>query len=173
MKILSSNFKKGDVKVKITNLDDLWYLSQIIDEKDIVQGETLRKIKIGDGENQKIVRKPVFLSLKVEKLEFHKQSDILRVSGIIDQGPEDVPKGTHHTFNIELNSITTIIKEEWLDFQIEKLKEASSDAPSKILLVVFVVLLFHLLLYNLFADIHGNYLLILNWVLKKIVIAFV
>ncbi len=137
MKIIFSDFKKGGAKVKITTLDDLWYLSQIIDPKDIVKGETLRKIKIGEAMNQKVVKKPVFLSLIVEKTEFHKQTDILRVSGIIQEGPEDVPRGTHHTFNVELNSIITIEKEEWLDFQIEKLKEASAEQQPKVLLVVF------------------------------------
>jgi protein pelota len=137
MKIVVSNFKKGDAKVKITTLDDLWYLSQILDAKDIVKGETLRKIKIGESENQKVVRKPVFLSIEVEKTEFQKQGDTLRVSGVVMEGPEDVPKGSHHTFNVELNSVITIIKEQWLDFQIDKLKEASSETQQKVLLVVF------------------------------------
>jgi len=137
MKIIFSNFKKGEAKVKVTNLDDLWYLSQIIDAKDIVKGETVRKIKIGGEEHQKTVKRPVFLSIQVEKTEFHKQSNALRVMGIILEGPEDVPHGTHHTFNVENNSIITIVKEKWFDFQIEKLKEAGAEKQLKILLVVF------------------------------------
>lgn len=137
MKLIFSDFKKGLAKVRVTNLDDLWYLSQIIEEDDIIKGETLRKIKLGSGENQDIIRKPVFLAIKAEKTEFSKESSMLRVSGTILEGPEDVPCGTHHTFNVEINSTITIEKEKWLDFQIEKLKEACSEKQSKILLVVF------------------------------------
>ena len=137
MKIIFSDFKKGEAKVKITGLDDLWYLSQIIDKNDVIRGETYRKIKVGSGEKQNTVRKSVFLSITVENVEFQKQSDILRVSGTINEGPEDVPRGTYHTFNVENNSVILIIKEKWLDFQIEKLKEASSEKQPEILLVVF------------------------------------
>ncbi|MBI2655446.1 hypothetical protein HYX06_03420 [Candidatus Woesearchaeota archaeon] len=45
MKLLHSNLKKGEMKVLSQNLDDLWYLSNIIEPKDIVQGKTLRKIR--------------------------------------------------------------------------------------------------------------------------------
>jgi len=137
MKIVFSNFKKGEAKVKITALDDLWYLSQIIDIKDRVKGETFRKIKLGTGENQKVVKKSVFLTIEVEKVEFDKHSDILRISGIVIDGPEDVPRGSHHTLNVEINTTINIVKEKWLNFQIEKLKEASAEKKSKILLVVF------------------------------------
>ncbi len=137
MKLLFSDLKKGLVKVKVNNSDDLWYLSQIIDENDAVKGETLRKIKLGSGENQDIVRKPVFLSINVEKTEFGKESGILRVSGTIMEGPEDVPRGTHHTFNVEINSTIAIEKKKWLDFQIQKLSEACSEKQAKILIVVF------------------------------------
>lgn len=137
MKIVFSDFKRGEAKVRITSLDDLWYLSQIIDEKDVIKGETLRKILIGEGDNKKVIRRPVFLSIEVEKTEFHKEGDMLRISGIIKEGPEDVPRGSHHTFNIEINSTVIIMKERWLDFQIEKLKEASSESQPKVLLVVF------------------------------------
>ena len=137
MKIIFSDFKKGEAKVKVTNLDDLWYLSQILDKNDVVKGETYRKLKVGSGEKQSAIRKSVFLSIKVENVEFQRQGDILRVSGTIVEGPEDVPRGTYHTFNVENNSIITIIKERWFDFQVEKLKEASSEKQPKILLVVF------------------------------------
>lgn len=137
MKIIFSDFKKGEVKLKITSLDDFWYLSQIIDKKDIISGETLRKIKLGSGEKQKAARRPVFLGISAEKTEFHKQSSIFRILGAVIDGPEDVPKGSHHTFNAEINTVLTIRKEKWLDYQKERLKEAASESQPKILLVVF------------------------------------
>jgi len=138
MKLIHSDLKKNIVKVKIENLDDLWYLNQIIEKSDLVKGKTLRKVKIGDESQrrQKKEKKAVFLLIQVEKVEFSKTSNILRVSGIVKEGPEDIPLGSHHTFNIEENSILTIIKQKWLKFQIDKLKEASKATAAKILICV-------------------------------------
>ena len=138
MKQLYSNIKKGEIKLKIENLDDLWYLSTIIDPNDIIKGKTIRKIKLGEKEQRKIkiIKKPVFLKIQAEKIEFSKTSDILRISGKIKQGPEDVKLDSHHTFNIEQNTIITIIKEKWLKYQLDKLKEACSEKISKILITI-------------------------------------
>ncbi|MDP6600624.1 MAG: mRNA surveillance protein pelota, partial [Candidatus Woesearchaeota archaeon] len=138
MKLIYSDLKKNTVKVKIENLDDLWYLNHIIEKNDLVKGKTLRKIKIGQEtqRKQKIAKKSVFLLIQIEKVEFSKTSNVLRISGTVKEGPEDVPLGSHHTFNIEENSIITILKQKWLKFQIDKLKEASKEASAKILICV-------------------------------------
>ena len=138
MKLMYSDFKKGESKLKVENLDDLWYLNQIIEKNDLIKGKTLRKIKLGHEiqRKQKTVKKAVFLIIQVEKLEFSKTSNILRISGLVKEGPEDVPLGSHHTFNIEENSVITIIKQKWLKFQIDKLREASKEAAAKILICV-------------------------------------
>jgi protein pelota len=138
MKALNQNPKKGIIKVKVENLDDLWYLSQLIDPKDLVSGKTIRKIRIGEqsDRNPKIVKKPVFITMEVEKVEFSKTSSLLRVSGIVVEGPEDISRGVHHTFNIEENTIITIKKERWLKFQLDKLKEACSENVARILICV-------------------------------------
>jgi len=135
---MRSDFKKGEVKIKVENLDDLWYLNQVIETNDQIKGKTLRKIKIGqEGQRkQKIVKKSVFLIIQVEKVEFSKTSNTLRVSGIVKVGPEDVPLGSYHTFNIEENTIITIIKQSWLKYQIERIKEASKETKAKILICV-------------------------------------
>jgi len=138
MKIIHSDFKKGSVKLRIENLDDLWYLSHLIDPGDFVKGKTLRKIKkTGQEERtQKVTRKPVFLKIQAEKVEFSPYSDILRVGGKIIEGPEDLPRGSHHTFNIEENTEITIEKEKWLSYQKQKLKE-STQKKFLFLIVVF------------------------------------
>ena len=107
MKIIKSDYKKGYVKVKIENLDDLWYLNHIIEPGDFVKGKTFRKIKIGqEGQRkQKVVKKSIYLAVQVEKIGFSKTSNILRVSGIVKEGPEDVPLGSYHTINLEENSV--------------------------------------------------------------------
>ncbi|MFH1642347.1 MAG: mRNA surveillance protein pelota [Nanoarchaeota archaeon] len=133
MKLLNKN--NDEIKLQIENLDDLWYLSNIIDVGDFVKGKTLRKIKLGDQEdrNVKIIRKSVFIEIKVEKIDF--SNTILKLLGIITQGPEDIQKGTHHSFNLEENSIITIRK-QWLKFQLDKLKEACSEKISSMCIVV-------------------------------------
>jgi len=134
MKIISSDLKKGIMKVKVENLDDLWYLNQVIESKDIVKGRTFRKIKIGSEEQRKqnVARKAVFLAIEVERVEY---SESLRISGLVREGPEDVPLGSYHTFNLEENSIIEI-KKDWLKYQVDKIKEASKEAQTKIIICV-------------------------------------
>lgn len=124
MNILHSDFKKGKVKLRVNDLDDLWYLSHIIDEGDFVRGKTTRKIKLGKEET-KAVKKTITLKIEVEKVEFHKYGDILRVSGKVAEGLEDVPKGSYHTISLEEGSEFVLEKVSWLDYQKKKLSEAA------------------------------------------------
>ena len=137
MKLLHSNLKKGEAKILTQNLDDLWYLSTIIEPKDIVQGKTFRKIKTGSSDKASdAAKKSVFLKIGVEKVEFSKYTNVLRVSGIIKEAPEDIPLGEHHTFNVDDNTVITIVKENWLKYQLDKLKEACSEKKSSLLICV-------------------------------------
>lgn len=139
MKRISLILKKGIAKIQIETLDDLWYLSNIIDPGDLVKGKTTRKIKIGkEGDRSaKVVKKQVFMEIKTEKLEFHPYSNVLRVSGKITQGPDDVALGSYHTFNVEVNTIITLFKENWLKFQVDKLNESFEAKVPPILICVF------------------------------------
>lgn len=136
MQLIMSDFKKGIVKLKVENMDDLWYLSNIIDPSDLITGKTQRKIKLTqETERQKkVVKKTATIKIEIEKIEFHKSLNSLRVSGIIRQAPEDIPKGSHHTINIEENSVIKIEK-KFLKYQIDKIKEASKREVPKVLLI--------------------------------------
>ncbi len=138
MKIIYSNFKTGEVKVKAESLDDLWYLSNLIDQFDVVKGETVRKIKIGGDEERSsdVFKKRVFIAIQVEKVELGDDAKLLRILGKITEGPEDVPKGSHHSFTVEEGTVITIAKEKWLKFQLGILKDAEGKSP-KILICVF------------------------------------
>lgn len=136
MKAITTNIKKGEVKVTVESSDDLWYLSTLIEPGDLVSGKTLRKIKVGSAEKASI-RKPVFIAIKVEKVEFSKTTQSLRVLGTIIEGPEDVSKGAHHSFNIEIHTRITIKKPRWLSYQVDRLKEAAQSKLPKILICVF------------------------------------
>jgi len=137
MKILFKDLKKGELKIEVTSGEDLWYLSHCIEELDCVQGKTLRKIKLGDDsdKNSKVIKKPVFLKIVVEKVEFHNFSNNLRVSGKIVESPEDVPHGSYHTIDIEQGTIVKIIKKSWPKYLLKKIAEACEENTSKILIL--------------------------------------
>ncbi len=136
MKVLMTNIKKGEVKVAVESNDDLWYLSTLIEPNDLVSGRTLRKMKLGSAEKES-VRKSVFMKIKAEKIEFSKTTNSLRVLGTIVEGPEDVSKGSHHSFSIEIGTRININKQKWLSYQIDRLKEAAQSKLPKILICVF------------------------------------
>ncbi len=162
MKKLDVNFRKGYAKVQTENADDLWYLSQVIEKGDLVSGKALRKIKIG-GEtdrSSKVVKKALFVTIRVEQAEFSESQLSLRVLGTVEEGTDDVAKGEHQSITIEENTTLTITK-EWLGYQKDRMEESFSSKISTILLVVFdrEEALFALMKkygYELLAQLKGN-----------------
>lgn len=122
MKIISKDLKRGSIKVRVENTDDLWYLYQVIEKGDIISGRTFRKIIKGEAVVEK--KKPVFLKIIAEKIEFHKYAYNLRVLGKIIEGPEDVPLGHYHSFRIEPGSEIKIEKDKWSEYEIRRIEEA-------------------------------------------------
>ncbi len=134
MKIIKKDYSKGLVKVEINTLDDLWVLYNIIEAGDLVSGKTQRKIEYASEKE----KKTIFLKIEVEKVEFHKTSNVLRISGKIVEGPEDVPLGSYHTISVEPGYKLTIEKKEFKKYQIDKLEEAvKSTSKPRVLLTVF------------------------------------
>ncbi|PIN88079.1 mRNA surveillance protein pelota [Candidatus Woesearchaeota archaeon CG10_big_fil_rev_8_21_14_0_10_32_24] len=125
MDIISSDFKKGIVKLRITDADDLWYLSHLIDAGDFVKGFTTRKIKIGDGDNATVVKKPMILKIEAETIDFGSGGLSVRVNGKIKEGPEDIPRDSYHAISLEEGNEFTLEKAHWMSYQKQKLEEAS------------------------------------------------
>ncbi len=136
MKIINKDLKKGFIKLKAEDYDDLWYLSEIIEQGDLVSGKTERKIKIGSSDDRKteVVRKSVFLEVKTEKIELSESS--LRVLGTITQGDEDISSGNHHSFTIEADTIISIKKDAWPSYILGKIDNACKT-KQRFLLVIF------------------------------------
>ncbi len=132
MKLIKKDLKHGVIIVEIVSLDDLWYVSQVVDAHDVVKGKTSRKVKLGE-DTSKVVKKTYTLEIETEKLEFG--MECLRVLGKVVSETEDIPKGSYQSITIEIGSIITIIKKEWLQFQVDRIEEATRDIP-KVLLVV-------------------------------------
>lgn len=135
MKIIAKNLKQGEIKLKIDTPEDLWHLSQLIDNGDIIKGKTTRKMKT--TEEGDATKKTIIISITVEKVEYSKSTNALRINGKIEEGPEDVPKGSYQTIPIEPNSTLVIKKEHWYDYQLKRLKEATETTALKVLICVF------------------------------------
>lgn len=136
MKIAKHDAKAGVITVVPEHVDDLWTLHQVIDPGDEVSGKTVRKIKLEGERKSEVSKKTIFLRITVEKAEFDARGE-LRVNGKILDGPEDVARGSYHTFAIEPGMPVTILKRRWLGFQLQRIKEAAESKPPSILVCVF------------------------------------
>ncbi len=123
MDIISSDFKKGFVKIRVEDQDDLWYLSHLIDPGDLVKGKTTRKIKIGESENAKTAKKTYILKIEAVTIELTENS--LRINGRVKEGPEEIPKECYQAISLESGDEFSLEKVRWLEYQKQKLKEAS------------------------------------------------
>jgi len=132
MKIIHSDYKKGIVKVRADDNEDLWSLRKIISEGDTVSGETTRVIKKEDREG---IRKKAYIKLKAEKIEFMESSYTLKILGKIIEGPEDVPKGSYHSFNINEGDEITIEK-EWSTYDKEELKKREKKTNKTLITII-------------------------------------
>ncbi|MBN1645662.1 mRNA surveillance protein pelota [Candidatus Woesearchaeota archaeon] len=140
MKIIHKDLKAGSIRLLVDSIDDLWQLSQIIEEGDSVRGQTLRKIKAQGSEDSrtaKTTRKPVVLTINIEKVQFSDSTNHLRLLGMITEAPEDIPKGDHHTIDLEPHQQITIIKKGWLQYQLDKLEKATESTGLKKVVLVF------------------------------------
>lgn len=136
MQIITMNAKEGVVKVRTETPDDLWHLDKVLEPGDLVTSRTTRKTTIKRGQDiDKGDRKPVTLTIELEKKEFHKDSHTLRLTGPIKSGPEDmVQLGSYHSLAIDASTVLSIQK-EWKSHQMDRLKKAKIK-PNLLLICV-------------------------------------
>jgi len=133
MRILKQDLKTGLFIAQAENLDDLWYLSQVISEGDLVKARTLRLVKAKDDKlrAEKGQKQPMTLSIKVEKAEFDPNANKLRVLGKIAAGPEGlVALGDHHTLELSEGDKIEMFKESWSASDLKYLKDAEKGAKT-------------------------------------------
>ena len=137
LKLLEVNRKKEYVKAIPETPDDFWHLYNVIHKNDMVYARTTREMKPDDkyGRPKRGERVPVFLGVSVEEVYWDRLLGRLRVHGIIRDAPEDVPAGVHHTLSIALNTPLTIVKKEWSEHEIERLKRASRTSEKPIIII--------------------------------------
>ncbi|HLD10990.1 MAG TPA: hypothetical protein VJB89_02825 [Candidatus Nanoarchaeia archaeon] len=131
MRIIHSDYHKGILKFQIENLDDLWHLNNMISKGDILKGKDIRKIKLSET---KIIKKNVFLSINVERVELGAN---LRVLGkIIESSNEEVTKGSYHGFVLEEGGVFELNKKFFLEYHKKHIIEATKERKERILIVI-------------------------------------
>ena len=124
MRILEEDLRKGLVRVKIDTLNDMYWLSVIIEKGDLVTMRTLRRVKRDGVRADSGERIPMTLTIEVDKVKLDHYSSRLRISGIVRVGPEKFGiQGQHHTFSVEEGSILTIVK-AWKKAHLDILRRA-------------------------------------------------
>ncbi len=134
MKVLDRDLKRGVVRVRVEDEDDLWILKTVVRNGDVVISYTMRDVKV-DGEGKR--RLPMRLAVQVKNMYFQAFSSRLRVHGVIVDGPEEYGlKGSHHTFNIDVGCEVEIIKRSWTSAELKRL-ERNTSRRLNALLVAF------------------------------------
>ena len=137
MRITHQDKKTGEVKLVPETLEDLWHIERVLSEGDLVSAKSWRKFKA--TENAEGEKKSVNIDVRVEKIEFSKFANRLRVMGKIVSGEpaEYVQVGSYHTIDVELDFPVKIVKKEWRKYQIDRLSQAVKDTKKpKIAIVV-------------------------------------
>ena len=136
MRKLRQDLKSGTITLEAEHTEDLFTLSQLIEESEIVEGTTIRKIKLDRGGEERkaaIITRPVRLSIEVKTVTF--TGDGLRILGTVTEGKEDIPRGSHHTISLEIHERIIITKSHWPAYMIDKIDEACAGEPPRILIV--------------------------------------
>jgi protein pelota len=126
MRVLKKDLRGGTIKLLVENGDDLWHLRHLIQPGDMVSAVTWRREERSTDmvRAEKSERRRMYLGIEVEEVEYADFSDRLRVLGVIRDGPDDVPRGTHHTLNVEEGGDVKIQKPKWMHFELDRIDEA-------------------------------------------------
>jgi len=126
MRIVDLENNEGYSVLIIQDLDDLWYLQNIISPGDIVRMTTLRRVEKKEDmtRSKETSRKPVTLTLTVESVQFQEFSSNLKILGKIVSGDENL-LGEHHSFQVGMDDTINLKKNAWSEQQKKMLTEAS------------------------------------------------
>ncbi len=134
MRVVHKDLKHGKIKLAIETLDDLWHLQHLVGPGDTATSSTWRREREAEGKlrPEKLEKRRVTLSIRVESVEFYKHANRLHLLGTIIEGPD---VGKHHSFSLEPGSTLTITK-EWRPDHLQRIRDAvrASRAP-RVLLV--------------------------------------
>jgi protein pelota len=112
----------GEVKLFPESIDDLWHLRHLISAGDLVFATTFRSVEAASDKirPEKVEKRPVRLGIRVEKVEFSEHGVRLRLTGLIEHGPET---GSYHTINVETGYEISVIR-HWRPLDVERITRA-------------------------------------------------
>src|SRR3989449_2805767 len=124
MRVLHQDGREGETRIKIQNADDLCHLHTLLEPGDLVRAYTYRREeaatdKLRPERGERVVVK---LGIRVEQTEYQDFSERLRITGVMEEGPQDL--GRHHTLNIGVDDDLTIVKNAWREHHLRRIQEA-------------------------------------------------
>ncbi|MEM2872611.1 MAG: mRNA surveillance protein pelota [Nitrososphaerales archaeon] len=130
---------KGLVYLTLEDADDLWCLKRIIENGDLVSGETTRVIKREGlySRPDKGERVRVRVTMRVESAKLDSSLGRLRISGKIVEIPEDIiAKGSSHSIVATPNYSLSLQKDRWKDLDLRILKDSVRTSERFILIAI-------------------------------------
>lgn len=136
MQIIEENLRgdAGEIKLVPETLEDLWHLKFIIEKGDIVFSVTKRATQSDDKLRSDKELVVVRIGIEVERVEFHKFANRLRIVGKIIAGIE---ASGFHTLNVTVGKELSIVK-KWKKEQMARLRKAveQSKRPEVVILTI-------------------------------------
>ena len=122
MRVVHKDLKHGRIKLAVETLDDLWHLQHLVELGDTAMSSTWRREREAKEKlrPERLEKRRVTLSIRVESVEFHKHANRLRLLGTIIEGPD---MGKHHSFSIELGSTLSLTK-AWKPDHLQRIQDA-------------------------------------------------
>ncbi|RDA88176.1 hypothetical protein CP532_6807 [Ophiocordyceps camponoti-leonardi (nom. inval.)] len=119
--------------------EDMWHAYNLIVAGDLVNAHAIRKVvttNTGTGATA-AERVHTDLTIKVKSTFFDPVISSLRVSGVVASENDHVPRGSHHTLDLEVNRSFAVIKPDgWDSVSKSTLAQALSDDRSGALAAV-------------------------------------
>jgi len=137
MRTLEKDLKHGKITLKMESPEDLWHLERLLQPGDLVESRTMRKVSVKQaGELKLSEKKPMTLTIRLEKTGFDETSGTLRLAGKITEGPEETKLASYHTLQIEPGTILTVQKARWSSYQLDRIEESRRRQPGILICVL-------------------------------------
>ncbi len=137
MRVLKKDLRHGLMTLKVENPDDLWHLGNVLEEGDLLKTRTMRKVAVkAGGEFRLGEKKPMVLTICLERVGFDDTSGTLRLSGKIVEGPQDTKLSSYHTLGIEPGTVLTVQKGKWSHSAMKRIQESGTREPKVLLCVL-------------------------------------
>lgn len=109
--MIKVDYDKKILEIRPFSGEELWKAYHLIDEGDLASAETVRILKIDEGEKS---RRKALLKIMVEKTEFEVPSETIQLRGRVLECPDDMEGvlGHYHTLTIGVGDRLVVEKQE-------------------------------------------------------------